>query len=97
VPMIRRSCGGSFILSSLSTAFIYAGPIRIIRSGLLSRMALSSGGKCLLPALVVELAVRLVQQLEHQAVGLILIAQRNLLPEFQKRGRLWTGSLFISS
>jgi hypothetical protein len=54
-------------------------------------------GKCLLPALVVELAVRLVQQLEHQAPGLLLIAQRDLFPEFHRRGRFWTGAWFISS
>src|SRR5215472_8082063 len=43
---------------------------------------LEQRGKCLLPALIVELVVRLVQQLEHKALGLIPIAQRDLFPEF---------------
>src|SRR5262249_2414088 len=51
-------------------------------------IAVSNGveqlGKCVLPALVVELVVRLVQQLEHQALGLLLIAPRDLFPEFHQ-------------
>jgi hypothetical protein len=40
--------------------------------------------KCLLPALIVQLLIWLVQQLEHQPLGLILIAQRYLFPEFHQ-------------
>src|SRR5262249_29534900 len=37
-----------------------------------------------LPALVVELVVRLVQQLEHRALGPLLIAPRDLFPELHQ-------------
>src|SRR5215813_7424746 len=49
---------------------------------------LEQRGKYLLPALIVELVVRLVQQLEHKALGLIPIAQRDLFPEFHQTGKI---------
>src|SRR5262245_3235748 len=49
---------------------------------------LEQRGKYLLPALTVELVVRLVQQLEHKTLGLIPIAQRDLFPEFRQTGKI---------
>src|SRR5262249_43065 len=45
-------------------------------------------GKYLLPARIVELVVRLVQQLEHKTLGLIAIAQRDLFPQFHQTGKI---------
>src|SRR5262245_10373552 len=44
--------------------------------------------KSLLPALIIELVVRLVQELEHKTLGLIAIAQRDLFPEFHQTGKI---------
>src|SRR5262249_52858606 len=49
---------------------------------------LEQRGKYLLPARIVELVVRLVQQLEHKALGLVPIAQRDLFPEFHQAGKI---------
>src|SRR5262249_11637044 len=49
---------------------------------------LEQRGNYLLPALIVELVVRLVQELEHKTLGLIAIAQRDLFPEFHQTGQI---------
>src|SRR5262249_44538894 len=91
--MIRRSCRGSCILSSLSTAFQYAGPIRIMRSGLLPRMGLTSWGTASCQRSSSSWPFGSFSSSNIRLLGCFLIAQRDLFPEFHQAQEILDRSL----